>query len=60
MPLPKVKSILLNHDPRVIHYNIHDWLHITEENEEDNEDQSDAEHDDDDSDYKDPDDTSQD
>eukprot|EP00957_Ditylum_brightwellii_P141553 10784027-Ditylum_brightwellii.AAC.1 len=60
MPSPKVKSILLNHDPRVIQYNIHDMSHLTEEDEEDDEDQSVTEHDDDDSDYEDSDDTSQD
>eukprot|EP00957_Ditylum_brightwellii_P107829 8225757-Ditylum_brightwellii.AAC.1 len=60
MPSPKVKSILLNHDPQVIQYNIHDPPHLTEEDEEDNEDQSDTEHDDDDSNYEDSDDTSQD
>eukprot|EP00957_Ditylum_brightwellii_P020323 1533852-Ditylum_brightwellii.AAC.1 len=54
MPSPKVKSILLNHDPQIIHYNMHDPPHVTKEDEEDNEDQSVTEHDDDDSDYEDP------
>eukprot|EP00957_Ditylum_brightwellii_P187984 14311807-Ditylum_brightwellii.AAC.1 len=57
MPSPKVKSILLNHDPHIIQYNIHDLPHLTEEDEEDNEDQSDIDHDDDDSNYENPDDT---
>eukprot|EP00957_Ditylum_brightwellii_P070842 5383523-Ditylum_brightwellii.AAC.1 len=38
MPSPKVKSILLNSDPQVIHYNIHDPPYLTEEDEEDNDD----------------------
>eukprot|EP00957_Ditylum_brightwellii_P134318 10240252-Ditylum_brightwellii.AAC.1 len=59
MPSPKVKSILLNHDPQIIQYNIHDSFHLKEEDEEDNEDQSVTEYADDDSDYEDPDDTSQ-
>eukprot|EP00957_Ditylum_brightwellii_P002722 209170-Ditylum_brightwellii.AAC.1 len=59
MPSPKVKSILLNHDPQIIHYNIHDPPQLREEDKEDNEDQSVTEHDDD-SDYENPDDTSQD
>eukprot|EP00957_Ditylum_brightwellii_P031405 2381103-Ditylum_brightwellii.AAC.1 len=40
MPSPKVKSILLNHDPQIINCNIHDPPHLTEEDEEDNEDHS--------------------
>eukprot|EP00957_Ditylum_brightwellii_P133942 10213700-Ditylum_brightwellii.AAC.1 len=60
MPLPKVKSILLDYDPQVIQYNIHDLPHLTEEDEEDNEDPSDTEHDDDDFNYEELDDTSQD
>eukprot|EP00957_Ditylum_brightwellii_P075075 5704542-Ditylum_brightwellii.AAC.1 len=38
MPSPEVKSILLNHDPQIIHYNIYDPPHLTEEDEEENED----------------------
>eukprot|EP00957_Ditylum_brightwellii_P027634 2088810-Ditylum_brightwellii.AAC.1 len=60
MPSPKVKSILLNHDPQIIQYNIHDPPHLIEEDEEDDKDQSITEHDYDDSDYEDPDDASQD
>eukprot|EP00957_Ditylum_brightwellii_P171287 13038970-Ditylum_brightwellii.AAC.1 len=54
MPSPKVKSILPNHDPQIINYNIHDLPHLTE----DYEDHSETKHDDEDSDYEDPDDTS--
>eukprot|EP00957_Ditylum_brightwellii_P107255 8183780-Ditylum_brightwellii.AAC.1 len=60
MPSPTAKFILLNHDPQIIHYNVHDPPHLTEEDEEDNEDQTVIEQDADDSDYEDPDDTSQD
>eukprot|EP00957_Ditylum_brightwellii_P201211 15324577-Ditylum_brightwellii.AAC.1 len=60
VPSPKVKSILLNHGPQIIQYNIHDPPHLTEEDEEHNENQSETKHDDDDPDYEDPDDTSQD
>eukprot|EP00957_Ditylum_brightwellii_P170081 12946331-Ditylum_brightwellii.AAC.1 len=60
MSSPKVKSILLNHNPQIIHYNIHDPPYLEEEDEEDNEGQSVTEHDNDDSDYEDSDDTSQD
>eukprot|EP00957_Ditylum_brightwellii_P072885 5539275-Ditylum_brightwellii.AAC.1 len=60
MPSPKAKSILIIHDPQIIQYNTHDPPHLTEEDEEENEDQLVTEHDGDDSDYKDPDDTSQD
>eukprot|EP00957_Ditylum_brightwellii_P107053 8167849-Ditylum_brightwellii.AAC.1 len=53
-------SILINHDPQIKYYNVHEPPHLTEEDEEDNKDQSVTQHDDDDSDYEDPDDTSQD
>eukprot|EP00957_Ditylum_brightwellii_P047402 3600588-Ditylum_brightwellii.AAC.1 len=62
MPSPDVNSILINPDPQVIQYNIHDPPHLTsntEEDEEVNENQSVTEHDDDDSDYEDQDDVSQ-
>eukprot|EP00957_Ditylum_brightwellii_P082592 6279891-Ditylum_brightwellii.AAC.1 len=62
MPSPNVNSILINPDPQIKYYNVHDLSHLTdntEENEEENEDQSVIEHDDD-SDYEDQDDTSHD
>eukprot|EP00957_Ditylum_brightwellii_P002868 219951-Ditylum_brightwellii.AAC.1 len=62
MPSPNIKSILINHDPQMIHYNIHDLPHLTDntdEDEEENEDQSVTDNDDDGSDYEDPDDASQ-
>eukprot|EP00957_Ditylum_brightwellii_P166047 12642198-Ditylum_brightwellii.AAC.1 len=61
MPSPNVNSILINPDPQVIQYNIHDLPHltsITEEDEEENEDQPVTDQDDD-SDYEDQDDASQ-
>eukprot|EP00957_Ditylum_brightwellii_P010395 786328-Ditylum_brightwellii.AAC.1 len=60
IPLPKVKSLLFNHDPQVIQYNIQDLPHLTEEDEEDNEDHSDTEYDEDDSDIEDQESISQD
>eukprot|EP00957_Ditylum_brightwellii_P074080 5629199-Ditylum_brightwellii.AAC.1 len=63
MPLPNVNCILINSDPQIKYYNIHDPPHLTdntEEDEEEDEDQSVTKHDDDDSDYKGPEDTSQD
>eukprot|EP00957_Ditylum_brightwellii_P178073 13563975-Ditylum_brightwellii.AAC.1 len=63
MPSPNVNSILINLDPQIKYYNVHDPPHITnntEEDEEENEDQSVTERDDDDLDYKDPEDASQD
>eukprot|EP00957_Ditylum_brightwellii_P120374 9184826-Ditylum_brightwellii.AAC.1 len=60
IPSPIVKSILLNHDPQVIQYNICDLPQITKEDEEDNEGHSDTEHDEDDSDIEDQEDISQD
>eukprot|EP00957_Ditylum_brightwellii_P118683 9052670-Ditylum_brightwellii.AAC.1 len=56
----KFKCILVNHDPQVIQYNIHDLTHLTEEDEEDNKKQSDIEHDKDDPDFEDQEDTPQD
>eukprot|EP00957_Ditylum_brightwellii_P064854 4920011-Ditylum_brightwellii.AAC.1 len=41
MPSPNANSVIINPDPQVIHYNIHDSPHLTnnmEEDEEDNED----------------------
>ena len=60
IPSTKVKSILLNHDPQVIQYNTHDPPHLTEEDEEGNEDHSDTDHDEDDSDFEDQEDISHD
>eukprot|EP00957_Ditylum_brightwellii_P050956 3864736-Ditylum_brightwellii.AAC.1 len=63
MPSPNINSILINPDPQIKFYNVHDPPHLTdntEEDEEDNEEQTDTEHDDDDSNYETPDDASQD
>eukprot|EP00957_Ditylum_brightwellii_P161119 12267329-Ditylum_brightwellii.AAC.1 len=63
MPSPNINSILINPDPRIKYYNVHDPPHLTdntEEDEENNKEQSDAEYDDDDSNYKDPEDALQD
>eukprot|EP00957_Ditylum_brightwellii_P182599 13908652-Ditylum_brightwellii.AAC.1 len=63
MPSLNVNSILINPDPQIKYYNVHDTPHLTdnmEEDEEDNEDQPLTEHDDDGSDYEDPDNASQD
>eukprot|EP00957_Ditylum_brightwellii_P001553 121217-Ditylum_brightwellii.AAC.1 len=58
MPSPNINPILINSDPQLKYYNVHDSPHLTdntEEDEEDNKDQSATEHDDDYSDYEDPD-----
>eukprot|EP00957_Ditylum_brightwellii_P161986 12333581-Ditylum_brightwellii.AAC.1 len=63
MPSPNANSVLINPDPKVIQYNIHDPPYLTnntEEDEKENEDQSVADHDNDDSDCEDQDNASQD
>eukprot|EP00957_Ditylum_brightwellii_P038940 2942620-Ditylum_brightwellii.AAC.1 len=60
MPSPKVKYILLNSNPQIIQYNIHEPPHLTKEHEVDNKDQSVTEQDTDGSDYENPDNTPQD
>eukprot|EP00957_Ditylum_brightwellii_P140555 10708902-Ditylum_brightwellii.AAC.1 len=42
MPSPNVKSILINHVPQIIQYNIHDPPHLTDSTEEDYEDPDNA------------------
>eukprot|EP00957_Ditylum_brightwellii_P181143 13798478-Ditylum_brightwellii.AAC.1 len=63
MPSPNDNSILINLDPQMKYYNVHDPSYLTdntEENDEENEDPSVTDNDNDDSGYKDPDDASQD